>query len=947
MWINLKRGLARFSFLGKVTPQLLRRGKSLNKLIFSVAMLLCSFYIHAFKIDTHIWIGQQVINDLQDGNLTLNIGGSHLNIPVSAATRNAILNNKSEYLLSTLGPDAFPDVVAGQLLVHPGGTAQGAWQTNDWLRFLFDKIKQADDDHSRYLRSNQSDQAYVDRREIARVVAYGFLAHAASDVFAHTYVNQYAGDVFELMDTETVVEQRHFLLESFIGKYTPALKNHNNVAIGEKWQNINASQEYYNYIRDSLIYDEAASFQYSSQSAPHLRATKLFKDAVSAMADDEIWVAVDSLIIRAIAYYYDIELSQSEAEDIQQLLQELLDKGNVVTENLDALDIKINQHLLHVDSQVYGEFYRVNNRLKEQKKRYVDLKRELESTVHKLEASHAEASCKLFLDEKFLDPAGLLKFAKETDPGLKIIKSIFGSDFNPLDPLNLFGGSKPKEPTWKYSVTGSKSDLLQLRASHLNGKTLAQLRARAFEIIPIIHESQDPALISELNAITHTVKIVEMIDAAVIDLSTGEKVTVAIAREGGAVSSSQGHKFCEEVTDTLFGNVIKLTNKKSAIHKKLADAETDLKNTIPDLQRELNSALTSIVKVKEALQALNLETRQRTSPIQSLLINWAKDIDEANSAYVKAASQAIANSINPNASAIAPLTHWFECYQPQMIGVPSQVGGCDTMENVASVKSALENVLTIASEAGSLSAALGAPQLNDIKEYKQKLLDAMIEKLVERLTDEFIGQLPTQYQEFIQLLDKPVTDAVINQAFTRAAPGKSLVSIDNFAEKIRSEMAVSHGQFNPQGFSVIANALTLTKLSLLDEHGISLLYSHVGLQRDPQIRDNLVVDAFANIDGNHQWLEAAPPLPRGDKNYIHARWTKYSSNQIFGLWKAPVRDSLFRRLFVGPLSPTLVKQGSMSGSYPYQTCNAHPFPSSENDKTCLMMNLTPVFYMLR
>ncbi|MBQ4835231.1 zinc dependent phospholipase C family protein [Pseudoalteromonas luteoviolacea] len=914
----------------------------MNKLIFSAVMLLFSFYTNAFKIDTHIWIGQQVINDLQDGKLTLKIGNEYLDVPVSAATREAILNNKSEYLLSTLGSDAFPDVVAGQLLIHPGGLAPGAWQTNDWLRFLFDKINDADNAHYRYLNSNKKDPNYVDRREIARVVAYGFLAHAASDVFAHTYVNQYSGDVFELTDTETVVEQRHFLLESFIGKYTPALKNHNNVALGSKWQNAGASQAYYDYIRDSLIYDDSASFQYSSQAAPHLRAIKLFKDAVNTMASDEMWTAIDSLIIRAIAYYYDIDLSQSQAEDIQKLLQQVLDEGNIVTEKLDALDIKINQSLLTVDSQIYGGLYRVNNKFKEQKHRYISLKNELETTVLQLDSKHHEAACELFLNEKLLDPTGLLKFVKETDPGLRLIKSIFGSDFNPLDPLGLIGGSKPKEPKWDHGITGTKESLLAAKSSFLGGKTFEEYEdevlARVegeYGDLEWEHSEQYEQLLKETRDELHRIKTrLDLIDTAVVDLSQGDKITVTLASQGGGISDGRGHAFCKKVTGALFNNVIKLTNKKNSLAKKLVDGEAELKNTIPDLQRELNSAMTSIIEVKAAIQALNLTARETTSPVQSLLKNWAKDIDEANSEYVKAASQAIVNTINPNASAMEPLTYWLTCYQPQLIGVASQISGCNTMENISNIKVALSNVTTIIAEAGSLSAALGAPHLKEIEELEQKLLDAMKEKLIERLTKEFIGKLPKPYQEFIELQNKPVTDALINQVFTRTAPGKSLVIIDNFAQKLRDEMAVTNGQFNPQTFTVVANAVTLTKLSLLDEQGIAQLYQHIGLPKDPNVRDNLVVDSFANIDGNHQWLDVSPPLPRGDKNYTQSSWTKYSSAHIFSLWKEPVRNTLFRKLFVGPLSPALHQQGAMSGSYPYQTCYLNPFPSGVDDKTC-------------
>jgi hypothetical protein len=104
-------------------------------------------------------------------------------------------------VVGNIGPDALPDIVAGQTLVHPG-LASGR-KTNDWLRFLLTKS-----------RGNA----------LGTVFTYGYLGHAAAEVFAHTYVNQYAGDVFELAD-EQLVEQRHVALESFIARFDAPLQD--------------------------------------------------------------------------------------------------------------------------------------------------------------------------------------------------------------------------------------------------------------------------------------------------------------------------------------------------------------------------------------------------------------------------------------------------------------------------------------------------------------------------------------------------------------------------------------------------------------------------------------------------------------------------------------------------------------------------------------------------
>ena len=109
--------------------------------------------------------------------------------------------------MGNLGPDVFPDPVVGQTTTHPG--VKGGWQTDQWLRHLLGSAQNPD--------------------EIA--FAYGFAAHAAGDIFAHTYVNAYAGDIFELTDNEREVELRHFVLEKYIEFAMPHLVDHTGAAV--------------------------------------------------------------------------------------------------------------------------------------------------------------------------------------------------------------------------------------------------------------------------------------------------------------------------------------------------------------------------------------------------------------------------------------------------------------------------------------------------------------------------------------------------------------------------------------------------------------------------------------------------------------------------------------------------------------------------------------------
>jgi len=154
---------------------------------------------NAFKVDAHIWIAQEVLNDLKDGDLDIEIDGTKRSIRINERYLSALRSHPKSFLLGSIGPDSFPDVFSGQLAIHP--SVEGGWGTSEWLQHL---VKHEGDP-----------------KELA--FALGYLTHAAGDVFAHTFVNKYAGDLFELQEHEWAAI-RHIHIESFISNYLPPLK---------------------------------------------------------------------------------------------------------------------------------------------------------------------------------------------------------------------------------------------------------------------------------------------------------------------------------------------------------------------------------------------------------------------------------------------------------------------------------------------------------------------------------------------------------------------------------------------------------------------------------------------------------------------------------------------------------------------------------------------------
>lgn len=145
-----------------------------------------------FGLRAHLYIAQQVYEDLADCQVS--IRGEMFRI--APETCRAIRDHRGEFLAGALGPDVFPDVVVGQSFVHPG--VPGGWQANDWLNHLLANADAPD--------------------EIA--FAWGYAMHFAGDAFAHSYVNNYAGGVFEITSERTKnIELRHFRLEKYIDQH--------------------------------------------------------------------------------------------------------------------------------------------------------------------------------------------------------------------------------------------------------------------------------------------------------------------------------------------------------------------------------------------------------------------------------------------------------------------------------------------------------------------------------------------------------------------------------------------------------------------------------------------------------------------------------------------------------------------------------------------------------
>jgi hypothetical protein len=182
-----------------------------------IAALLPAIPAAAYKPYTHTWTASSAYDDaVDDCQVTID----DAEYPVIPEVCAAIDQFPAYYNAGVIGPDGFPDLAFGQSVIHPEYTGK-------WLRHLYDAAWERWD-------------AAPGTAESQQILAftYGFLTHAAGDLWAHTLVNEFADGVFpgvfdmieEVQNGEveadgerqlTEIALRHIIVEGYIGDATP------------------------------------------------------------------------------------------------------------------------------------------------------------------------------------------------------------------------------------------------------------------------------------------------------------------------------------------------------------------------------------------------------------------------------------------------------------------------------------------------------------------------------------------------------------------------------------------------------------------------------------------------------------------------------------------------------------------------------------------------------
>ncbi|MEO7822411.1 MAG: zinc dependent phospholipase C family protein, partial [Gemmatimonadaceae bacterium] len=160
-----------------------------------------------WKINTHLFAANIALKDaVSDGMVTIPPFGE---FPVAAAALSALKAYPATYRAGVLGPDLFPEMYTGGWAIHSDMLETEKWLADNWMRHVWSRARE---------------WPKQDERDRVMAFAYGFLTHAAGDMFAHTYVSRKAdgawvsGPDFPRPHSTAI---KHIVLEGYIGARTP------------------------------------------------------------------------------------------------------------------------------------------------------------------------------------------------------------------------------------------------------------------------------------------------------------------------------------------------------------------------------------------------------------------------------------------------------------------------------------------------------------------------------------------------------------------------------------------------------------------------------------------------------------------------------------------------------------------------------------------------------
>ncbi len=192
----------------------LRVGQLVVLVLLSLSLiLLTSIPAIAWKPVQHIHQGNEAIAEILDGHNYVTINGEQYAVPSEVAQ--AIRNYPDHYHAGCAGPDGFPDITFGQIIIHPDWKSDDGTYgtyTHEWLDHIYHAGWDYYADHGGDADAQQ-----------ALAFTYGFLTHCGGDLWGHTLINDFAGGIWpDIPEGDDVtIAIRHIIVEEYIAQHVP------------------------------------------------------------------------------------------------------------------------------------------------------------------------------------------------------------------------------------------------------------------------------------------------------------------------------------------------------------------------------------------------------------------------------------------------------------------------------------------------------------------------------------------------------------------------------------------------------------------------------------------------------------------------------------------------------------------------------------------------------
>ncbi len=858
--------------------------------LFVLICFFASIKCYSFDLKTHLWLAQQLLNDVvKNKTITINEKRYELNSQIL----NALTNNPAHFRMGTLGIDVFPDPIVGQITAHPG--LKNGWKTDDWINHVLNSA------------STPSEIAF----------AYGYACHAAMDIFAHTYVNAYSGDIFELTD-EVIVERRHFALEKYIGNHLPNLISFDDQLLTDYASLISAPS---GFLSRTFILNNKVTSEYLKSGSLHLVAMNAVYNVVNELDK------TNQSIVSTLSSNY-LNLLKEE----QRLLLELDKKIGLTAQaglqlNIakEALDVKIVENNLMLEKLKLERDF-INNAIK--------TKEDLESIIQEKHKLISDGNNFInSLENEIIDKKA--QAAKLTADiallPLNVTKEILEEVSKWVPGIPYPCGTKwckkngvPYPCGVKYCNTGDWIKEFIKKTITIPNPAIDELNKQKNKLIDEIANIEKKISKTKTDIVSATNEIVKKTEEL-------NNLTTNIAlSEANELNYKAQKEILEKEVEVLQVSY----DKVREVYEKVKKEEDDLRGRLEQFVNEF------INVAKDLIERYNL--------IHLLLDNWKKDIEKACVEYIKAGENFSKDILANRGNGASHYIEWYKCWSPVFTATPSEVPQtiCAINNYYSKINGEVDKILE---KLGPLQYLLNPTKV--LKDKIEKEAKKSVEYASIHISNHIFGEEATDFFLMVSGRESVTTQKLI-EIFNEDGSGKSLITFDNITTIINKEMGITsnHSNVDIQKFSVLYNALQLSKLSVLSGRSLNKLYSdYLGNKKTvygellyPDIdapNFTILNKAVSSIDGSYQWMYISLPIYRHsgfDPKWPNDRMYGYShcSNDEngFRFWVDEAsRENIFKVIFRGPLTPELYKYASYnSENTRYIPCEINTFPNTTN-----------------